>query len=246
MKPTQTQDRDLVLTRDQVRNCDRIAIERFHVPGIVLMENAGSAAARWINGELARRSGRRVCILAGPGNNGGDGFVVARHLANDGVDVQILLFTPAEKIKGDAAANFAIIHAMQITLCELGNSTPNQVAAAIRDRAGQADLVVDALLGTGATGQPREPIRTAIETLNALNRPVVALDTPSGLDCDTGEPLGGPAVHAVATVTFAAMKKGFAQGRARDFTGPVQVASIGIAAQRLLDSAEPAAPSPAR
>jgi NAD(P)H-hydrate epimerase len=237
MNPKQIQDRDLILTRDQVRNCDRIAIERFHVPGIVLMENAGSAAARWINGELARRSGQRVCILAGPGNNGGDGFVVARHLANDGVDVEILLLVPAEKIKGDAAINFEIVRAMEIPLHLLGNSDRDHVAATVRAHASQADVIVDALLGTGATGEPREPIRTAIETLNALNRPVVAIDTPSGLDCDTGEPLG-PAVRAVATVTFAAMKKGLAHGRARDYTGPVQVASIGIATQCLFDVAQ--------
>ncbi len=217
----------LVLSRQEVRNCDRVAIERYQINGLVLMENAGSAAARLILSALGTERTGRVCIIAGTGNNGGDGFVVARHLANIGVSVEVIICGDRARIKGDALSNLVIIEHMKMPIYYVKSETPSKIADLIRQRAEPADLIVDAMLGTGAAGPPREPFRTAIETINSLDKPVIALDIPSGLDCDTGQPLEA-AVRANQTVTFAAMKKGFLEPAAIYYTGEVTVASIGI------------------
>jgi len=221
---------ELVLSREQVRACDRVAIEQFGLCGLVLMENAGAAAAGCVLEELGRWGGGRVCVVAGTGNNGGDGFVAARHLANEGVGIEVLWCGSAERSSGgagEAASNLAILRRMGAAVQELSDS--GAAAAAIGRHGGEADVIVDALLGTGATGPPREPTRTAIEVLNRLGKPVVAIDIPSGLDCDTGEPMGA-AVRAARTITFVALKKGFLNPAAAAYTGRVTVASIGIAA----------------
>jgi NAD(P)H-hydrate epimerase len=223
----------IVLSRQQVRQCDQVAIDRFGVPGVVLMENAGRAAARIILNELNRVAERRVCLLAGTGNNGGDGFVVARHLFNRGVSVDILIFGPREKIQGDALINLAIAEKMSLPI----SYRQDTATLSTEIKAGNFALVIDAMLGTGTAGPPREPIRSAIRILNALDKPVVSLDIPSGLDCDTGQPLE-TAVYAKKTITFAALKKGFLQPQAHKYTGEVSVASIGIATSLLIQDAK--------
>lgn len=222
-----TASTNLVLTRDQVRACDGVAIEQFGVPGIVLMENAGSAAAELILTQFAEPGTRGVCVVAGIGNNAGDGFVVARHLHNHGTRVTVLHCGDPDKIQGDALTNLRIIQNMHLPIIRIDQFEPHQLAGAVRKHAGAAGLIVDAMLGTGAVGPPREPIRTVIETVNDLGKTVIALDIPSGLDCDTGKPLER-AVRAAHTVTFAAMKKGFGNPEAGAYTGTVTVASIGI------------------
>lgn len=218
---------ELVLSREQVRQCDRIAIERFEIKGLVLMENAGAAAARLILSLLDDPASSSVCIVAGVGNNAGDGFVVARHLSNANVQVEVILCGDRERYKGDAEANLRIIERMALPIICLETEPPEAAAVVIRSHAAVADIIVDAMLGTGAAGAPREPIRSAINIINDLQKTVVALDIPSGLDCDTGQPLE-VAVRADHTVTFAAMKKGFQSPEARKYTGDVTVASIGI------------------
>jgi len=221
---------DLVLSREQVRQCDRIAIERFEINGLVLMENAGAAAARLILSLPDDIASCCVCVVAGVGNNAGDGFVVARHLSNANVPVEVILCGSRERYKGDAEANLRIIERMALPIICLEPGPPEAAAAVIRSHTAVADIIVDAMLGTGAVGAPREPIRSAIEVINDLQKiqkTVVALDIPSGLDCDTGEPLE-IAVRADHTVTFAAMKKGFQSPEAGKYTGDVTVASIGI------------------
>ena len=226
----------LVLSRRQVRACDTTAIEHFKVPSLILMENAGAAAARYILDLLQNPANSRVCIIAGSGNNAGDGFVVARHLANEAVNVEILICGSRDRVKADALTNLVIIENMKPPIHYL--DTPSQsdeaaqlqsVSQTVEQLAGskQVNLVVDALLGTGITGPPKQPIRTVIETLNQLNKTLVALDIPSGLDCDTGNPLE-IALHAHHTITFAAMKKGFLNPDAKAYIGQVSVASIGI------------------
>ncbi len=224
--------KELVLTREAVRGCDTAAIERYAMEGIVLMENAGGAAARYADGLLGGKPGAKVCVLAGTGNNGGDGFVAARHLYNLGYRVEVLVLGERERIRGDALSNLRIIERMELPLFYPAGQ-PAAVERELEARAGDGDLLVDALLGTGTAGPAREPIRTAIAVINRLGRPVLALDIPSGLDCDTGQPLG-EAVRAGYTVTFAALKKGFENPMAREYTGKVTVASIGIKTELLL------------
>ena len=227
-------EKPLVLSREQVRNCDRIAIERYGINGLVLMENAGSAAARWVLQQIRNIKNPEVCIVAGPGNNGGDGFVVARHLYNARVTVHLLLCGSHERFRGDALTNLIILENMGAYIEQIAALDGQGVSAALRRAAANAEIVVDALLGTGAAGPPREPIRTAIGVINQLGKRVLALDIPSGLDCDSGEMLES-AVRAEHTITFAAMKKGFLNLSAAEFIGNVEVASIGIDARLLQD-----------
>ena len=227
---------DLVLTRQQVRRCDAVAIERFGINGLVLMENAGSAAARFIIKHLKEPAQAQVLIVAGTGNNGGDGFVVARHLANVAVTVSLIVCGSRDRVKGDALANLQIAEKMNLPIIWLDQVDTEKVTSTIQSIADSPDIeiIVDALLGTGTSGPPRQPIRAAIEAINQSAKPVISLDIPSGLDCDTGRPLE-LAIRADHTVTFAAIKKGFLVPTARSFTGQITVASIGIRTDWLTD-----------
>jgi NAD(P)H-hydrate epimerase len=199
------------LTRSQVRELDRRAIEEFGVPGIVLMENAGRGAA-----EILLRLGVQgtVAICCGKGNNGGDGFVIARHLDLRNVSVRVHLLVPPDELTGDAAVNCNIVVRSRIPIVS-GFET-------LQD----ADWIVDALLGTGLSGPVRHPFLGAIEAINQMRKKVLAVDLPSGLDCDTGLPLGA-AVRADHTVTFVAPKAGFQNPAARPWLGQIHVADIG-------------------
>ncbi|KPK62251.1 MAG: hypothetical protein AMK73_06450 [Planctomycetes bacterium SM23_32] len=225
-------------TREQIRELDRVAVQDYAIAGLVLMENAGRACARAAADMLGGADGARATVLCGRGNNGGDGFVAARHLSNWGAHVEVLLLARLDELlqgEGEAAANLRIILNMGLPVHEV--TRPDQVAAAVRERA-DCDLMVDALLGTGTTGEVREPYRSAIRALNACERPVLAVDVPSGLDCNTGRPLG-VAVRADRTVTFVLSKVGFTQAGAAAYTGRVEVAEIGIpraAVERIVGS----------
>jgi NAD(P)H-hydrate epimerase len=210
------------LTRDQARELDRKAIQELGIPSVVLMELAGLAVARAAE-HLAGGEGP-VLVVAGPGNNGGDGYVAARHLANRGVQTAILVFAAEAQIAGDAKVNLDILLRMGVPVRLL--TTP--IAWDLyREHLRLASVVVDALFGTGLRGEVREPGRTAIELLNQARKPVVAVDIPSGLDCDTGRPLG-IAVEAAVTVTFARAKAGLLQPEAAGYVGRLVVADIGI------------------
>ena len=209
-----------VLTRAQVREVDRRAGDDYGIPGLVLMENAGRSAA-----DLLRELGIHgpVVICCGKGNNAGDGFVIARHLENHGLDVRVLLATPTSSITGDAAANFAVLRRAGTRVVE----APADIVTAWRDELARADWIVDALLGTGTQGTVREPFASAIAAINAANRKVLAIDLPSGLDCDTGAVLGD-CVRAHHTATFVARKPGLDVSGASEFTGEVHVLDIGV------------------
>jgi len=222
---------DLTVTRDQVRELDRIAIEEYGIPGLILMENAGRhcacAAAAMLGGSPGAVAGARATVLCGSGNNGGDGFVVARHLSNWGASVDVVLLASAGSVLdrgGESATNLRVVTALGIPVQEA--TSGEEARKAIADRR-EADLFVDALLGTGARGDVKEPFRSAIEALNGLGRAVLAVDLPSGLDCDTGRPLG-VAVRARRTVTFVARKAGFMKPGADAYTGEVEVVEIGV------------------
>jgi NAD(P)H-hydrate epimerase len=205
------------LSREQVREIDRRAIEEFGVPGVVLMENAGRGAA-----EVLRSLGVRgaVAICCGKGNNGGDGFVIARHLDNHGVPVRVLLFARPEQLTGDAAVNFNIVARAGLEL----RVEPGDVE--LRQALAEVEWIVDGLFGTGLRGSVRPPLDQVIATINASGKPVLAVDIPSGLDCDTGLPLGAT-VRAAHTVTFVAPKTGFTNPAAGEWVGQVHVVDIG-------------------
>ena len=218
---------DFPVTREQIREIDRRAIEDFGIKGLILMENAGRACAQEAEEMLAGTGGKEVAVFCGPGNNGGDGFVIARHLSNRGAAVHAYLLGSVDRLlrgAGDAAVNLEIVLNMDIPLTETPD--PGAAAAAV-EQCNAADLIVDAMLGTGLSGQVREPFLSAIGALNRLKRPVLAVDVPSGLDCNTGTPLGA-AVRADRTVTFVLSKKGFLQPEAAEYTGRVVVADISV------------------
>ncbi len=215
------------LTREQIREIDRRAIEDYGIAGVVLMENAGRNAAELIRASI-RDSDQpaAVCILCGRGNNGGDGFVIARHLHNAGLKVEIILLADPEKLAPDARVNHDITCKMEIPIHPFAES---DAAACVA----RAQVVVDALLGTGFSGEVRPPLDRAIELINSADHALkIAIDVPSGLDCNTGRPAAAT-VRADLTITFVAPKTGFA--RAADYTGQVLTADIG-APRTLLNS----------
>ncbi|MCB9866499.1 MAG: NAD(P)H-hydrate epimerase [Phycisphaerales bacterium] len=213
----------LVLTRQQVRRVDECAVHELHYPSIILMENAGRNAAQWIDAHCAG-TGRRARICCGTGNNGGDGFVIARHLHNAGWRVDLHIVGDVRKMSPDAETNHIIARAIGIPR-EVVGDVESAVRAARRIDANT--VVIDALLGTGFSGAVREPMAALIAALNAQQAArVIAIDVPSGLDCDTGE-VGNVAVRADATITFVAPKPGFVRGAGPRCAGEVVVTDIG-------------------
>jgi NAD(P)H-hydrate epimerase len=216
------------LSRSEVRDVDRRAIEDFGLPGVVLMENAGRNAAAILHA-AAGRSGPAgpVAVACGPGNNGGDGFVIARHLENLGHNVRLLVACDPAGYRGDAAINRRVAERSGTEMNVLSAADP----AAWRRGLSGAAWIVDALLGTGTTGAARGAVAAAIEAIVAARADgaarVFAVDLPSGLDCDTGRPLG-PCAEADLTATFVARKLGFDQPGAERYTGAVHVVDIGV------------------
>jgi hydroxyethylthiazole kinase-like uncharacterized protein yjeF len=219
----------VVMTRDEVRAFDSWAINTLGIPGVVLMENAGRSCAELISDKLKDVTEPKVCIFCGTGNNGGDGYVIARHLINHGIQVAVVVCGDRDKIKGDAKTNLDILERMGRPV-ELLNPADNDIAEQVEHSSAGAGIIVDSLFGTGLRGQLSDEYGRLIESINACNSPVLAVDIPSGLDCDAGEPLGG-AIRAAWTVTFVAVKKGFVSASAAQYTGEIFVASIGIAAR---------------
>jgi NAD(P)H-hydrate epimerase len=226
---------DRSLSREEVRAVDRRAIDEFGMTGLVLMENAGRGAAEQL---IELGIDGPVVVCAGKGNNGGDGFVIARHLELLGCDVRVLLFANPSDLSGDADANWKTLEAADTSRIVLGRQP---ALSDIDHTLSHAGWIVDALLGTGTVGEVREPYRTAIAAINRSARKVLAVDLPSGLDCDTGLPIetlsdGTPiCVRATRTVTFVARKRGFDNPASRVFTGDVHVVGIGIP-KSLLDA----------
>ena len=214
-----------VFTADEMRRVDQRAIRELGIPGATLMENAGRGAAACIQAALPDlalpRRGVRVAIVCGKGGNGGDGFVVARWLKRGGHRVEVFLLAVPGELRGDAALK---LHEMQ----RRGLRAHVVEDPAVLGRAlPAAQLVVDAMLGTGARDAPAPPVARAIELVNASGRPVVALDVPSGVSADGLAP-EGPAVRAVLTPTFAGLKRGLLSGPGATLSGRVVVVDIGV------------------
>jgi NAD(P)H-hydrate epimerase len=216
-----------IMSRDEVRAVDRWAIAEVGIPGVVLMENAGRSCAELAYEKLKGVAHPKVCVFCGTGNNGGDGYVIARHLRNVGFDVTVALCGKREKVAGDARINLEALERLGQRI-DLLNPDTDDVEARVSVLADGVDMIVDALFGTGLQGPLRDDYHALIDASNVLDIPILAVDIPSGLDSDTGLPLG-TAVRAAWTVTFVAVKKGFATApEVRAFTGPVYVASIGV------------------
>jgi NAD(P)H-hydrate epimerase len=216
------------LTRQEVREVDRRAIEDLGLPGIVLMENAGLGLTDRVQEELSARGappGAEVGIAVGRGNNGGDGLVLARHLLLRGFQPRVVFCGALSEAPrtGDAGVNLAVCEASHVELAEALDPAALRAWLAARP---QLPLLVDALYGTGLRGALREPGLGYVQALAAAAAPIVAVDIPSGLDCDAGVPLGA-AVRAARTVTFVARKAGFDAEGAEAYTGRVDVVSIG-------------------
>ena len=221
------------ITRQQSRDVDRRAIAQYGMSGLVLMENAGRGTVdvlcRLVETECGGRLGR-VVVCCGKGNNAGDGFVIARHLDLRAADVRVLLWADPADLTGDAGANYRILLHTGVPIEMFGD---RHDPARLAERLAGADWIVDALLGTGVRGEPRPPLDGVIDQLNAAAAKRLAVDLPSGLDCDTGT-AAQHTIRADETCTFVAMKRGFVTPGAEQYTGRVHVLDIG-APRRLVE-----------
>jgi NAD(P)H-hydrate epimerase len=217
------------LTRDEVREVDRRAIEQFGMCGLVLMENAGRGCADVLQ---SLGCAGPVAIVCGKGNNAGDGFVVARHLLVRGIEARTILLAGPGELRGDALANYEVLRRVGAPIIDLSAGTSE---GALASTLAGAEWIVDAILGTGARGAPQPPCDLAIRTMNAASARKLAIDLPSGLDCDTGTP-AEPAFLAEHTCTFVAPKAGFGHPAADRCLGQVHVLDIGVP-RRVVDEA---------
>lgn len=208
----------MFLTCAEVRALDRWAIDTIGIPAIVLMENAGRGMA-----ELLQRLGIHgpVVICCGKGNNGGDGMVVARHLATFDIAVKVLLFADPATLSAEAKTNYGILERLDIPRRVLINP------ADIQTELNSADWIVDALFGTGLRGPIQEPLASLIKVINDVPAQVLAVDIPSGLDDDTGQPLG-PTIRADHTAAVIAPRVGYAAPEAQPYLGQVHVIGLGV------------------
>jgi len=209
-----------VVTAQQMREIDRATIQDFGFPGRVLMENAGNAVAQAATELLP--PGRCALIFCGKGNNGGDGFVAARHLAAAGFAPQVALLADGDELTGDAAANYKYARVFDLPIHE------NPSDELIKELLLSAGVVIDAILGTGISGQVQGRSREIIELLASYQGPIIAVDVPSGIDANTGVILGA-AIKADVTVTFGLPKQGLYLYPARDYCGQIRIIDISLA-----------------
>jgi hydroxyethylthiazole kinase-like uncharacterized protein yjeF len=214
----------------EMQELDRKAIETYRIPGMVLMENAGKGAAEVISKAFPEIQKKKIAIIAGKGNNGGDGFVIARYLLNWGGSVKVYLLTDPKGLRGDAETNFNIFQRMKGEIISVPSSKDY---VKVKKDLEKFDILIDGIFGTGLDAEVRGYYREVIDHLNMLQRPIVAIDIPSGLDADTGKPLG-TAIRACLTVTFGLPKVGLLIPPGIDYVGDVKVVDIGIP-KRLVD-----------
>jgi hydroxyethylthiazole kinase-like uncharacterized protein yjeF len=213
-----------LVTASEMQAMDRQTIESFGMPGRVLMENAGREATRILLNHFCGHLKRGVGVIAGRGNNGGDGFVIARCLAQKGVRVTVYLLAASKSVTGDAAANLKLLAPLGITVHEIADKNAlSQHKTAWR----HLDLIVDAVLGTGLKSAVKGYFAEVIDLINSLNKPVVAVDIPSGLDSDTGQPCGA-CIRAQVTTTFGFAKIGHLLYPGAAYTGKLEIVDIGI------------------
>lgn len=212
-----------LVTSKEIRALEAQAMTQCKIPGVVLMENAGLAVLAAGQELVGDYRGKRVVVLAGTGNNGGDGLVVARHIANRGGEAEVFLLGTPDASRSDARTNYDILVAMGVSIQELSWDVLASLATLLRT----AHLIVDALYGTGFAGQITDLAAAVVHCVNGAGRPVLAVDVPSGLIADTGEVLG-PCVQASMTVTFGLPKLGLYLEPGARYAGTVRLADISL------------------
>ncbi|MGD8396864.1 MAG: bifunctional ADP-dependent NAD(P)H-hydrate dehydratase/NAD(P)H-hydrate epimerase, partial [Candidatus Eiseniibacteriota bacterium] len=245
-----------LVKRQQMRELDRATIEQYGTPGLVLMERAGRGLTAILHREVEKRAGRRVLIVCGKGNNGGDGYVVARELRQRGADVSVFSVAPTSGLRGDARRNLeryqalgGVVHVLDVSRGDGGDAGgaggaggdggrgdsgrgSSVVWERLRTEAASADILVDAILGTGFQGEVRGELVDVIEIMNSSTAFTVAVDVPSGLDADSGD-VSDTCVLADLTVCFGCAKLGCYVEPGRGHAGRVEVVDIGIAYEAL-------------
>ena len=206
----------------QIQELDRMAIEDYGIPSIVLMENAGRQVALEVIRQLKKIKKPSVCVVCGLGNNAGDGFVAARHLINRGIKTRVFLAGKEKLLKDDAAVNDQILKKLKCPIREFQRFDRSMISLIAA-----ANVVVDAVFGVGLNREVRGLSRAVIEAINQKAKCVVSVDVPSGLDGTTGR-IYGVCVRAAATVTFSFAKKGFFCRQGPRYTGKVVVADVGV------------------
>lgn len=215
-----------IASPELMRAIDKLSIEEFNIPGIILMENAAISIVNIILAHIENIENDKIIIVAGKGNNGGDGFAIARHLHQKNVNVSIIFVGDINTVIGDALINLNIIEALKIPILKIKNEKQIIIA---KEFISQANIIVDAILGTGLTGEPKGIIRQVIEIINNNSRYTIAVDVPSGVNADTGQ--FSIAVKANITVTFALIKQGLLLYPSAECVGELIVTDIGIPKQ---------------
>jgi NAD(P)H-hydrate epimerase len=211
------------ITAEEMKKVDKAAIDEFGIPSLILMENAGRGAADIAYNMLLDKKDKVVCVC-GKGNNGGDGFVCARHLINKGINIVIFLTCKRDQLKGDAKINFSILEKMNASVYELAKKDDFKN---LENEIINSGLVIDAIFGIGITGNIRDSYSRLIQTINENKKKALAIDLPSGLDATEGNVLG-VCVKADKTATFAAVKTGLVKNQGPSFCGEVIVVDISI------------------
>jgi NAD(P)H-hydrate epimerase len=213
-----------VLNSAQMREADRRTVDEIGIPSLVLMENAGRQAVAAMEAMYGDLLERQVAVLCGRGNNGGDGFVIARTLAQRGVDVSVFLIGRVADVRGDARINLEILGRLSLTVVEVADSQAWELHFS---EVSDCTLIVDAIFGTGLNAPVSGFIESVITDVNASGIPIVAIDLPSGLSADSPEPIG-PSIEAGLTVTLAAPKLPLVLPPAETRAGDIVIADIGI------------------
>jgi NAD(P)H-hydrate epimerase len=214
----------ILVNAAEMQQMDRQTIEAFGLPGRVLMENAGRGATHFLLEQFSHLENKRIGVIAGRGNNGGDGFVMARYLTQSGIPVRVYLLAEYNMVKGDAAANLRLLSPLKVPVIEIPDEATFKVH---QSKMKDPDIWIDAILGTGLRSEVKGYFRNVINYINDLNKPIFAVDIPSGLNSDTGQPCGA-CIRAQATATFAFAKIGHIVYPGADFTGRLRIVDIGI------------------
>jgi len=213
------------ITPEKMREIDRRTQEEFGIPATILMENAGRAVFQTAMEMLSGKQEKKATVVCGRGNNGGDGFVAARHLMNNGIDVSIFLVVGARELRGEAEANYHRAEKVAQTMGKVIEVLNEENLALFEDEVEGTSLIIDGMFGTGLAREVGEPEKGIIQLINDSEKPVLAVDVPSGLDAANGKVLG-VCIKATKTVTFARPKTGFIGNE--KYTGETITADISI------------------
>jgi len=213
------------ITPEKMREIDRRTQEEFGIPAAILMENAGRAVFQTAMEMLNEKQEKKVAVVCGRGNNGGDGFVAARHLMNNEIDVSIFLVANVTGLKGEAEANYHRAEKVARTMGKVIEALNEKNLISFKSKLKETSLIIDGIFGTGLAREVGEPEKSIIQMINDSGKLILAVDVPSGLDAANGKMLGA-CIKATKTVTFARPKTGFAGNE--KYTGEMITADISI------------------